>query len=469
MRRTDPAPVSTTRGDWWWPGLVLLALVSTQPAAAQELVPLGPQFQVNDYPYGEQFNPAARTDPAGNVAVAWVSGPTLDPGETVDIRARLLDSSAQPTSPEFVVNQFPPAVQNPILLRPGVDRSGAVVVIVWESEGSLGTDGDQRSIQGRLFDEQGQPLGDQFQVNTEFQGDQFGPRVAFAADGQTFLVTWASASSNGRSIRGQVFSVSGLRIGPEQDYDPDLDRVVLLLNHAALPGGGWVVTWVTTRALPEVTSYGEGIDARIVAADGTPGNLIWVDEYLGTPPSDCGWPAVAVLPSGEFTIVWEVRALWWGEGPETHARRFSAAGVPLTPEIRISHDGPPAGPSPTGDVWSFLGTAAPLPENNGFVIGYNSDFPLGDPTFGVQARSVNVRGEPITYPIQLNTLVANEQLHTNIVRLGPRRYASFWESDGSVGIDNLGRSIQGRVFVVDALFEDGFESGGLEGWSTSSP
>src|SRR2546430_14781880 len=39
-------------------------------------------------------------------------------------------------------------------------------VVVWTSDGSLGTDTDSTSIQGRRYDANGNPQGPQFQVNS---------------------------------------------------------------------------------------------------------------------------------------------------------------------------------------------------------------------------------------------------------------------------------------------------------------
>ena len=45
-----------------------------------------------------------------------------------------------------------------------------------------------------------------------------------------------------------------------------------------------------------------------------------------------------------------------------------------------------------------------------------------------------------------------------------------WTSDGSVGPDDSGLSVQGQRFaLVDRVFADGFEAGGPGAWDVVAP
>ena len=68
-------------------------------------------------------------------------------------------------------------------------------VVVWDSNGSYGTDQDC-SIQGQRYDADGCPYGSEFQVNSYTTGYQWRPAVA-ADERGNFVVVWDSYGSYG--------------------------------------------------------------------------------------------------------------------------------------------------------------------------------------------------------------------------------------------------------------------------------
>ena len=85
-------------------------------------------------------------------------------------------------------------------------------VVVWQSQGSFGTDASNFSIQGQRYASNGSPQGGEFQVNTYTTGYQRLPSVATAAGGD-LLVVWESQGSSGTdtsfsSIQGQLYGTA---------------------------------------------------------------------------------------------------------------------------------------------------------------------------------------------------------------------------------------------------------------------
>ena len=80
--------------------------------------------------------------------------------------------------------------------------------MVWDSAGSSGTDTSGNSIQGQRYASDGSAQGAQFQVNTYTTGNQRAPSVAADADGD-FVVVWDSDGSSGTDTSG--FSIQGQR------------------------------------------------------------------------------------------------------------------------------------------------------------------------------------------------------------------------------------------------------------------
>ena len=78
-------------------------------------------------------------------------------------------------------------------------------LIVWQSDGSPGSDGDGRSVQARLYSAAGVPFGSQFQVNSFTTGSQYEPGVTTDTAGN-FVVVWSSNDGQDPetvSVRGQ--------------------------------------------------------------------------------------------------------------------------------------------------------------------------------------------------------------------------------------------------------------------------
>jgi hypothetical protein len=105
----------------------------------------GPEFQVNTFTTGGQFNPEVAVDPAGNFVVAWTS--YQQDGSASAAVARRFSSTGAPDGPDFVVNSFTPSYQStPVVAAPSTDR----FLVVWE-DGSGSIDPSSTGIVARQF------------------------------------------------------------------------------------------------------------------------------------------------------------------------------------------------------------------------------------------------------------------------------------------------------------------------------
>ncbi len=200
----------------------------------------GPQFQVNTLTTSEQRLPSVAIDAAGGFVVVWqsyvsggtdqvpdsiqgqrfdaeglplgasVSGqhlhhfggvPTIGGRERLrrlrrclaeqrtsstgdidySIQARAYAPDGSPVGDQFRVNTYTSHTQT----APSVSSNGqGAFVIAWQSDVSAGGDTDGFSVQARRYGAAGQPLGDQFQVNTYTTSDQNLPSVAMDPQGR---------------------------------------------------------------------------------------------------------------------------------------------------------------------------------------------------------------------------------------------------------------------------------------------
>ena len=79
---------------------------------------------------------------------------------------------ATPVGGEFQVNTYTTSAQ--LIPAVAADASGNFVV-VWQSDGSAGSDNSFHSIQGQRYDASGNTVGSEFQVNSYTTSEQFVP------------------------------------------------------------------------------------------------------------------------------------------------------------------------------------------------------------------------------------------------------------------------------------------------------
>src|SRR5687767_633716 len=101
---------------------------------------------------------------------------------------------------EFPVNSNTPLAQT----NAQVASSGSGFVVVWESAAQ---DGDEIGVFARRFSPDGEPAGTEFVVNEYTTGNQAGPVVAMAGDGD-FLVAWRDEEQG--SAFSQAFESNGV-------------------------------------------------------------------------------------------------------------------------------------------------------------------------------------------------------------------------------------------------------------------
>src|SRR5262245_62434002 len=168
-------------------GSVVIAALSA-PARAQ---PAGEEFQINTYTTSNQqtrrrslfygSDNTIATDASGNFVVVWAS--EGQDGDEGGIFAQRYESNGTPRGEEFQVNSYVTGNQS----GPSVaSAANGGFVVIWQS---YLQDGDDEGVFGRRYDDNGLPLGSEFQVNTGTVNDQRVPSVASDAVGN-FVVVW---------------------------------------------------------------------------------------------------------------------------------------------------------------------------------------------------------------------------------------------------------------------------------------
>ena len=205
---------------------------------------LGADFQVNTTTPGYQLRPAVATQPGGEFVVVWGSASPSGNDSSYSVEARRFDAAGLPLASQFHLNSYTTSVQE----LPAVDAAAdGGFLMVWHSTGSFGADSAGRSIQARRYSAAGAPFGAELEVNAYTPGDQMDPAVAALPSGD-FAVVWNNISgspgdSSERSIQGRLVDADGVPLGGEfqvNSFTPGTQYNPAVAGRAARGvGGGW--------------------------------------------------------------------------------------------------------------------------------------------------------------------------------------------------------------------------------------
>jgi hypothetical protein len=254
--------------------------------------PLGSEFLINTSTYGPQYQPSITGLPDGGFAVTWLGevsgfgfafGELGICGQRYDAKGTALGSEFQVHSPRWWDDPYEPSIST---------LADGGFVVTWWSKDHL--DLSRWGIYGQRFDASGSPLGSEFKISDTPFG--YHPSITGLPDGG-FAVTWYSDFPAGHYIYGQRFDASSSALGQFRvntttlgaQSDPSI---------AALPDGGFVVTWTSTGQ----DGNGYGIYGQRFDASSSPlGSEFLINTTTSSDQSD---PSVTALPDGGFVVTW---------------------------------------------------------------------------------------------------------------------------------------------------------------------
>jgi len=194
-------------------------------------------------------------------------------------------------------------------------------VVTWSAWQSTGTDDDGLSIQARCFSAAGTPVGDQFQVNTVIEGDQFASRVAMADSG-AFTIVWESASSAGsddsdKSIQMRRYSSACVPLGVETQVNTYVNYRQNQPDITTSPAGSVAIVWKSKGNWDDENV--PCIQARLYDASGQAlGNQFQVNVESGDALAN---PTISGNPDRKYVIAWK------SGDARIKARVFNGPGV----------------------------------------------------------------------------------------------------------------------------------------------
>lgn len=172
--------------------------------------PTTQDLRANTVPFRSVTRPSLAMDSDGYFVVTWDGDPDL--ASLDDIHARVFEPNGAPLGEQFLVNTTTEGPQT----HPQVAMNEkAEFVIVWEVELDPGV--TERDIFAQRFNNFGEPLGTEFQVNAFAEADQRYPVAALGGDGR-FVTAWQSYGQDGS--RYGIFAETG-RLTGSADFNDD--------------------------------------------------------------------------------------------------------------------------------------------------------------------------------------------------------------------------------------------------------
>ncbi|MEY8841712.1 hypothetical protein AB9K41_22010, partial [Cribrihabitans sp. XS_ASV171] len=172
-------------------------------------------------------------------------------------------------------------------------------VITWTDQSATAVDTSLSAVRGQIFTATGTKFGSEFVVNTTASNHQFDSDVAALPDGG-FVVTWTDESqtggdTSGSAVRGQVFASNGSKVGSEFLVNTETTLLQTYSSVTALSDGSFVVAWKHSEVSVN------DIRAQLFSSTGTKiGTEFIVNSLAGSQYS----PSLAALADGRFVAGW---------------------------------------------------------------------------------------------------------------------------------------------------------------------
>lgn len=402
--------------------------------------PVGDEAQLNTFTTNDQRRPSIATDADGNFIVAWEStGSAGSDSDASSVQAQRFLSTGVPVGTQFQVNTFTTSFQSFVSVAASANGE---FVAAWSNSGANPSDASN-SVRARLFDSNGAPVGDDFQVNSYTSSSQTVPSVGMD-DAGNFVVVWQSDGSSGSdtsstSIQGQRYDSAGGAVGTEfqiNTYTTDSQTAPAI---AMARDGDFVVVW--TSAKSDGSDADGSIQGQAFRSNGTTngGQFTVNTETIGAQTA----PEVDIDVAGDFVVVWSSDGSAGADDYKSiRGQRFnSSGGLPpsVEPEgTEFQVNGYTTGIQAEPSVASVAG---------GFVVTWYSDGSSGPDTgYSIQGQFFDTTGAVFGNEFQVNTYTTGYQVFSDIAPGVGNGFVVVWDSQGSAGSDSAGFSVQGQRF-----------------------
>jgi hypothetical protein len=367
-------------------------------------------FPVNVRTGLDQAAPAAAVDANGNFVVVWSS---YYDGKSNEIRARLFDNTGEPLTDELQINQTQPGNQKAPAVA--MDRSGSFVV-VWQGPGD-----DANDIWCRRFDANGSPDGNEFIVNTDRVDEQVSPAIAMNDSGRHIIV-WESngvPNAGAKAICGRIFHGDGSEVGGELVLS-DGNNVCRFPAVALSNDANAVIAWVEDSATQEVRR-------RLFVADGNA--PVYGSVKVNDSPNfdSLTRPSIAMDSAGNFLIAWDGHPTDHDQD-DVYIRAFHRTGA-WHDQYRVND----------GNDGAQRNPLVALYDDGQFLVFWEGDSPEQINKRDIFGQRFTVDFDKTADPVKIgrrflmNTYLYEDQRNTAACRRDDGSFVAAWQSFGQDG------------------------------------
>jgi hypothetical protein len=282
---------------------------------------VGPEFKVNTTTLNNQIQPSVAMDSDGDFVISW-QGEQAVTG--YDIYIQRYNSSGNTVGTQQMVNTYTTSHQKSS--RVAMDSDGDFVV-TWHSNLQ---DNSLYGIYAQRYNNSGNKVGPEFQVNTYTNNYQLAPSIGMDSGGD-FIIAWHSAGEDGSGygIYAQRYNPSGGTVGTEFKVNTFTNSEQMDPAVAMDSLGNSVIAWHSFSQ--EGADWGTYAQ-RYNTSGNTVGAEFRVNTYL---PSHQTYPSVAMDNDGDFVIAWSSN-LQDGENYGIYGQRYNSSGNTVGPEFHVT-------------------------------------------------------------------------------------------------------------------------------------
>jgi hypothetical protein len=406
------------------------------------------EFQISTLDIGEILNPVF-VDPAGaglstgDFVVSWVNLEEDVSSNSTGIFAQLFDSNANKIGDEFQINTHRPKQQsNPKVTA--LDNGNFVVC--WDSDGQ---DGSRAGIFAQIFNQNGDKVGSEFQVNIFTTRTQWRPDITTMEDG-SFVIVWTSWTEHySNQIFAKIYNDKGEVKREAFQVSPDVLAGCGRSAVSPLDNGGFVVVYANY-----IDQDGSaGIYAQICDSAGTKINeQFQVNTYTESSQLD---PTVEQFEDG-FFVCW-ASIEQDGSSAGVYGQIFDSNGQKLWSEFRINSYTVGAQSEPRIKLVPSIGYLVTWvsDEQDGSSWGvFGKYFPSYPQTLNLEPFSLEAPQDGSTVTINNPAFYWHQASFEKEIYPFEVSYDLYLDSNSDFSNPTIIKNIQDTVYVVDALEND---------------
>lgn len=314
-------------------------------------------------------------------------------------------------------------------------------VLIWSDGSTQGGDASSYGIKGQIVGANGAKIGGEFLVNTQTLNSQDNPVVAALPSGG-FVVSWVDSSLAGgdasvSSIKAQMFDAAGTAIGAEFLVNSSTANAQRTPAVTVLSSGGFVITW-SDASLQGGDASGTSIKGQMFDQSGNrTGSEFLVNSFTSNAQDT---PVVASLTSGGFVVSWHDTSLAGGDASKdsVKAQIYDAAGSKVGGEFLVNTE-----TNSNQQQQAVIGLS-----NGSFVIAWaDASLRGGDNDYyGIKLQVFSASGAKVGVETRVNTTITAGQIAPALSALSDGGFAVSW-SDYSGAASEAGTAgVKAQIF-----------------------